>query len=118
MAENDNNPYVVQQPQADLVHEETMEDKKNQFKKDMTRLKLGWFGKILGGASNLPLNVAGAVVLILLLIGIGATIAVIWVGLHSCNQINTNTLKDIWSVLTPIITLTIGYLFGKRTEDN
>lgn len=30
----------------------------------------------------------------------------------------TNSIKDVWSVFTPIITLGLGYLFGKKNNTN
>jgi hypothetical protein len=99
----------------DFQHEKDMKEKDFQHTKDMERLKLGWLGKLFGGSTMLPLNVAGIVVIILLVVGILSTVVIICTGVFCGEKVNTDTLKDIWSILTPIITLTIGYLFGKQT---
>jgi len=69
-------------------------------------LEAGWLGKCFGGSANAPLNIAG--VLVLLLVGSG--ILVLFVE-------STMPAQDYWKVIVPLLTLVMGYVFGKSTRD-
>ena len=68
------------------------------FEEKKMNLDAGLLGKIFGNSSSAPSNIAGISILILL----GFSVYV--------NQTN------IWSTTSPIITLILGYLFGKQTS--
>lgn len=68
----------------------------------------GWIGRFWGSAEHSSKNIAGLCICFLLLIGSAVTFMV-----YSCRE--EDTMKDIidfWGVITPIITLALGYLFG------
>lgn len=65
---------------------------------------MGWFGWLFGSPKNAPLNMAGATLVVTLLVGGIATFA-----FPSSDRI------EAWKYLTPIITLALGYAFGKKT---
>ena len=66
-------------------------------------LSAGVLGRIFGSAANAPMNIAGLVALLLL----GPGIALLFVkGLM--------TAKEFWETTIPILTLILGYLFGKK----
>jgi len=71
---------------------------------------LGWLGNFFGGKDNTAMNISGALLILLILFGIGMSI----LSIANCNLSN---LKDIWSVITPIITLTLGYIFGSKPSE-
>jgi len=69
----------------------------------------GWLGKIWGVTSSVPHNIAALTIFVLLLFGIIYT--------YSCINIPSEKLSisiaGFWGIISPIITLSFGYLFGK-----
>lgn len=95
------------------AHEERMEQIKNDSKdKDEERKHekelLGWFGRIFGSKENSSRNITGA---ICLSFTAGATLVSLIV--YFCKD-DTNFVKGMWEITCPIITLSLGYLFGKK----
>lgn len=70
----------------------------------------GWLGKFFGGKDSSSNNIAGAFIFILLFIGAVYTAAM----LCYCPTNTHMQVLDIWGILTPMITLAIGYIFGNR----
>ncbi|GAB3803523.1 hypothetical protein GCM10028819_33570 [Spirosoma humi] len=79
---------------------------------DLIKIETGLLGRIWGNSKNIPHNVAGIVIILLLLSG----------SIYTCVMYNvpsdkTNlSIKDFWSIISPIITLALGYLFGNKSE--
>lgn len=68
-------------------------------------LEAGLLGKIFGADNRAASNIAGTVIILLVISGICVSF---WGS-------NVPTI-DYWKVITPIITLTLGYLFGKHKQ--
>lgn len=70
-----------------------------------TRMSLdaGFLGRIFGSAANAPTNVAGVVVLTL---SVAAVVALLRSDLPGAEALQ---------LLVPLITLVLGYLFGRRS---
>ena len=69
-------------------------------------LDAGWFGKIFGAKPVSPINIASFFILLLLLSGIVLSF--------------TNKLSDAieyWKIISALITLALGYIFGKNSKD-
>jgi len=66
------------------------------------KLEAGWVGKFFGTGNNASTNIAG-----IILIGIIVSIIIIWLSDHSF-------LIPYCEKAIPVITLTLGYLFGKN----
>ncbi len=87
-------------------------DNHNELEKQ--RVNQGFLGKFWGASTSVPNNIAALSVVILILTGI----------IYTCNAMNTSAekialpIKDFWAIISPLITLSIGYLFGdkKSTE--
>ncbi len=99
----------------ELQHEKEMTDKNHSHEREMLCTQLGWFGRLFGGKDILPLNISGSLILILLFFASGFTAYAI----YSINDSNNSKIdiQDIWSVVTPIITLALGYLFGSHKNN-
>ena len=67
-------------------------------------LDAGCLGKFFGSSENAPTNIAGLVALLLILTGIAS---ILWPS-------GVITPQEIWKVIIPIITMILGYLFGKQ----
>ena len=76
-------------------------DNNTSFEEKKMNLEAGLFGKIFGNANSAPTNIAGMSILLLL----GITIYM------TGSKIST----EIWSVTSPLMSLILGYLFGKNT---
>lgn len=67
-------------------------------------LEHGHLGKLFGNSRNAPFNIAGCVVLLLIASGIGMSFFPALIA-----------PKEYWGIVVPIITLVLGYLFGKNS---
>jgi hypothetical protein len=67
-------------------------------------LESGWLGKLFGSSKIAPSNIAGLTLLLLVLPGV----ALLFFSGSSM------TAADYWKFITPIVTLILGYLFGKN----
>ena len=94
MAESPEPPPIV--PAEDVSRRYALEERRMS-------LDAGWLGKIFGSAASAPTNIAGFVVCLLVVI-----ICVV-------GFLKMPTAEFVERVI-PIITLALGYLFGKNTR--
>ena len=66
-------------------------------------LEAGWIGRVVGGPKNAPNNIAFVVVTLALLAGVVAGVFA------------PADRAEVWKYIAPIITLTLGYLFGRAS---
>lgn len=78
----------------------------NDREKFKNSIEIGWLGKIWGSPKTSPNNIAGFTIVLLLLLGIVWTIS----------SKDFDSTKILWSIITPIITLALGYLFGEKSK--
>lgn len=69
-------------------------------------LDAGWLGRCFGSGKNAPMNIAGTLVLILAASGI----AVLFLQ-------SAIPATEYWKIIVPLLTLVIGYVFGKSSKD-
>lgn len=104
----------------DYTHEETMMDKKYNYEKQLLDKKLGCLGKFFGHEYILPLNVSGLFILILVffLVFISYFIFNKTYNSEISNKIEYETaieiIESLWNAVAPLLTLALGYLFGKK----
>jgi len=81
----------------------------NKFVLESKKLDLdsGLLGKCFGSKSNAPMNIAGLFVTLLLFAGI----AVLFIG---CSI----PAGEFWKIIAPLMTMVMGYLFGKSSKDS
>ncbi len=72
----------------------------NQFKLEMAKLNAGWIGRFLGYQEGASQNFAFIISILLVIFAL-----VISLVRMDCK---------IWEIILPVITLALGYLFGKR----
>lgn len=91
-------------------HEYTIECKKldQEHERETLKKNLGLIGRTFGCAENATKNITAVICLCLI---IGASIISIIVYYH--NQ-DISFVKSMWVNISPIITLSLGYLFGKK----
>lgn len=69
-------------------------------------LEAGWLGQYFGTGKNAPLNIAGLLVLLL----VGSGIAVLFLP-------STIPADKYWNIIVPLLTLVLGYIFGKGSKE-
>lgn len=67
-------------------------------------LESGWLGKAFGNYANAPTNIAGFVAVCLTVAGIAM------VGFSGWEK-----SSEFWKVIFPLLSLVLGYLFGKNS---
>lgn len=71
----------------------------------------GWLGRFFGSGIHSPNNIAGLLILVLLFIAVCYTAFML---VYEPKTTHSNVL-DFWGIITPLITLSLGYLFGKSS---
>ena len=85
-----------------------MQQQQHDHEKGLKDKDLGWLGKFFGGESISSKNITAFICGIMLL-GVIAFSIVIY-----CHDNNTTLIGQLWDYAIPIITLSLGYLFGKN----
>lgn len=83
-------------------------DKDQQYEKDLLNQNLGVIGRLFGSSEHASKNITASVCLLLIL---GVSIISCWV--YYAKQ-DIVFIKSMWTNISPIITLSLGYLFGKK----
>lgn len=64
-------------------------------------LDSGWLGKFFGGPTHSPMNIAGLLIVLLVFTGIIMSLFI-------------KSSDEYWTNIIPVVTLALGYLFGKH----
>lgn len=96
MAQEDHN-FQLKLQEVQHLHEAKMKNK-----------DLGWIGFLFGTAENASKNIAAIICLILI---VGASIFS-W-NIYQCGSDNS-FVETIWQIVLPVVTLSLGYIFGKK----
>lgn len=84
------------------------QERDNNHAQEQQKIRLGIIGKFFGSGDNASKNIT-ATICILLIIGGTA------VSLYAyASKDDKELVGSIWNVIVPIITLSLGYLFGKK----
>lgn len=126
--QSQNNSYVshehiLKQSKLDQTHEKNILsetnkheldiiDKTNKHNNNIQKKELGWFGIFFGGKELISLNISGMLIIFLILTGL-----ILSVKIYNEPTDLDNVVK-IWGIITPIITLTLGYIFGNKSNNN
>ena len=86
----------------------------NQNELEKIKIERGWLGNIWGNSDKIPNNIAALSIIILFAIGIYYTYCVLGLPTEKISL----SIKDFWAIIAPLITLSIGYLFGDKTKKN
>jgi hypothetical protein len=105
-------PDLLNLPQ-DIQLANKIIDSENEITKK--KVDNGLLGLFWGTSACIPNNIAAFSIILLLLFGIIYSLIVMK---FSDNNITVISIKDCWSIITPIITLAFGYLFGDKNKKN
>ncbi len=73
--------------------------------KHKIELEAGWLGKFFGSAHNAPVYIAGIIAVFLVI-----------TGTFSFFIPAISTPGEIWKIIAPLISLALGYMFGKKVK--
>jgi hypothetical protein len=115
--------HVLKQSKLNQTHEKNILTEKNKHELDVLEKKnahdvklkdkeLGWFGIFFGGKELISLNISGILIIFLIVTGL-----VLSVKIYSKPEDLDNIIK-IWGIITPLVTLTLGYIFGSKNNNN
>lgn len=90
-------------PEPKLIYDPTT-DPKYILRARKMDLDAGWLGRIVGSSKNAPNNIAFLVVA--LVVSAGLIVSFVF----------PNDRVEFWRTILPVITLTLGYLFGKGSS--
>lgn len=79
---------------------------------EKTRVNQGTLGKFWGSTSSIPNNIAALTVIILVVTGIIYTYCTMSLPADKIAL----PIKEFWAIISPLITLSIGYLFGHKPD--
>lgn len=83
----------------------------NTFEESKMTRELGLLGQFFGSGNSIKLNIAGLFIFILVLTGIIYTACILFSNNVSPKVIG---ILEFWGIITPLITLALGYVFGKK----
>lgn len=89
-------------------HQYRMQEAQHKQELAMKNKDLGWIGFLFGTSENASKNIAALICLILI---IGAIIFSCIV--YNCGN-NNDFIETIWQIILPVVTLSLGYIFGKK----
>lgn len=101
--------------QAQNEHDERMADKEYAHRKEILDKELGHLGHLFGSSAHSARTIAFVIVISLLIVSTCIlTYMYFWAPANS----NTKYFEMIWTNTIPVVTLTLGYLFGSGTNND
>lgn len=89
-------------------HQLSMQESQHKHEINIKNKDLGLIGCLFGNAENASKNIAALICLILI---IGAIIFSCII--YNCGN-NNDFIETIWQMVLPVVTLSLGYIFGKK----
>ena len=86
---------------------------KQKIKKEAEKEERGLLGRLWGSIEHSSNNIAGLFIILLFLVGLLYTIWMLCV--DSCD--NHKKILEFWAMLTPLMTLALGYIFGRGQSE-
>ena len=86
---------------------------KQKIKKEAEKEERGLLGRLWGSIEHSSNNIAGLFIILLFLVGLLYTIWMLCVDSYD----NHNKILEFWAMLTPLMTLALGYIFGRGQSD-
>lgn len=94
--------------QEDHEHQYRMQEAQHKQEQTMKNKDLGWMGVLFGTSENASKNIAALISLILILGAIVFSCII-----YNCGS-NNDFIETIWQIVLPVVTLSLGYIFGKK----
>lgn len=94
--------------QEDHNYQLKMQESQHSHELSLKNKELGWIGKLFGSSDNSSKNIAAIICLILLF-----AVILMSCGIY-CLERDKDFVSTLWQMVMPVITLSLGYIFGKR----
>ncbi|MBI3821504.1 MAG: hypothetical protein HY289_02365 [Planctomycetes bacterium] len=78
-------------------------DRETYIKLKAMDLESGWLGRVFGSPKNAAVNIGGLVAILVVIAGVIMTFFP-----------GGATATETWKIVTPIVTMVLGFLFGKK----
>ncbi len=112
-------PDVIKQTKLQNAHERDLQKEQHDYDINCKKIELqheldkidknlGCIGRTFGSAENASKNIT-AILCVLLLVGVTVVSIIVY-----CNEKTVSAVAGLWDGILPIITLSLGYLFGKK----
>lgn len=100
--------YQKAMAQEDHDYNLKMQHSQHSHELSLKNKDLGWIGKLFGSSENSSKNIAAIICLILLSAVIVMSCIVYYL------YKDKGFISTLWQMVMPVITLSLGYIFGKR----
>lgn len=100
--------YAHEEEMARIEQERILKEKEIELNKERESKQLGWLGCIFGGPEGASKYITATICIIILI-----AMIILSVCLYDTEN-GISNIKEIWGIGTPILTLSLGYLFGKQ----
>lgn len=84
-----------------------------EYHTSMADKEIGYLGKFFGSGDSVKVNVSGFCIIVLLAIGIIYTVLYLF---FASSDTKAAGIIEFWGIITPIVTLALGYIFGKSPK--
>ena len=84
------------------------------FEDNRHERELGKLGKYFGAGDSVKMNIAGLFIIVLLITGIVYTFSILF--LNTSSNPKAISITDFWGIIAPLITLALGFIFGKSQK--
>lgn len=88
----------------------------NGQKEQSTPNRAGLMQKLFGYGADAKYGISGIVILCLFIVGVIFSVIICidyWFFQENSSAKISDELKNVWSIITPLLTLTLGYIFGR-----
>ncbi len=86
-----------------------MQQQQHSHENELKNKEIGWLGKFFGSENNSARNMAITVIILVIFGALSFSICVLFNA-----QLDNALIKEVWNLVVPIITLALGYIFGKN----
>ncbi|MCF8276720.1 MAG: hypothetical protein K9J17_08300 [Flavobacteriales bacterium] len=80
------------------------------FESEKHAKELGVLGRFFGSGDSGKINIAGLFIFLIFLFGVMCTVLIMNLTPTKCGI----TILELWGITTPLLTLALGYIFGKN----
>ena len=101
---------------AQNKHIENLEEIKSNGEKDKLKIQLGWVGLCFGGSRNVSFNIVGVLIFLMIIFCVACSV-IIYFSNQEISDKRIQLIEKVWEYTIPVITLSLGYIFGKKNEN-
>lgn len=101
--------------EAQFQQEKDIAKIKREKEESLLKIQLGRIGRLFGGNKNISHNIVAILISLILLFDIVSSIGIYCWG-KEIDESELDLIKIIWQESAPLITLALGYVFGRKSD--